>query len=163
LLLLTPLLLATSAPVQPQGETLDRVLQRARAEQGSAEIEARRLGQVAAKARSEVDRLRAKQAAAAQAIEAAEARITGADANLRLVSAAAALRRSELQRQQQPIASLLSGLAMMARRPPLLRIGRQQHWHRRAGQSARAAGFHIARHPTTYRSRCRRSSPKNSD
>ena len=122
LLLLAPLLLATSAPVQPQGETLDSVLQRARAEQGSAQIEARRLEQVAAKARNEVDRVHARQAAAAQAIEAAEARITAADANLRLVSAAAELRRSELQRQQQPIASLLSGLAMMARRPPLLAL-----------------------------------------
>ena len=122
LLLIAPLLLATSAPVRPQGETLDSALKRARAEQGSAEIEARRLEQVAAKARSDVDRLQAKQAAAAQAIEAAEARITAADANLRLVSAAAELRRSELRREQGPIASLLSGLAMMARRPPLLAL-----------------------------------------
>ncbi len=122
LLLLAPLLLATSAPVPPQEETLDSALQRARAEQGSAEMEARRLEQVAANARSEVDRLHAKQAAAAQAIEAAEARITAADTNLRLASAVAELRRRELQSQQQPIASLLSGLAMMARRPPLLAL-----------------------------------------
>jgi len=38
LLLVVPLLLAAaSAPVQPRGETLDHVLQRARAEQSSAE------------------------------------------------------------------------------------------------------------------------------
>ena len=99
LLLLVPLLLAASAPVQPQGEGLDSVLQRARAEQASAEIQARRLEQIAAGARGQVERLQAKQAAAAQAIEAAEARITAADTNLRLVSAVAELRRAELRRQ----------------------------------------------------------------
>jgi len=122
LLLLAPLLLAASAPVRPQAESLDTVLQRARAEQASAEAQTRRLEQVAASARGQVERLQAKQAAAAQAIEAAEARITAADTNLRLVSAIAELRRAELRRQQQPIASLLAGLAMMARRPPLLAL-----------------------------------------
>jgi len=122
LLLLAPLLLAASAPVQPQGESLDAALQRARAEQASAEIQARRLERIAAGARGQVERFQAKQAAAAQAIEAAEARITAADTNLRLVSAVAELRRAELRRQQQPIASLLAGLAMMARRPPLLAL-----------------------------------------
>ena len=122
LLLLVPLLLAASAPVQQQGESLDSVLQRARAEQASAEVETRRLEQIAANARGQVERLQARQAAAAQAIEAAEARITAADTNLRLVSAVAELRRAELRREQQPIASLLAGLAMMARRPPLLAL-----------------------------------------
>lgn len=125
LLLLAPLLLAASGPVAPGGETLDAALQRARAEQAAAESQTRRLEQVAASARSEATRLQARQAAAAQAIEAAEARITAADANLRLVSAMAELRRAQLERQQQPIASLLSGLVMMARRPPLLAIADQ--------------------------------------
>jgi septal ring factor EnvC (AmiA/AmiB activator) len=123
LLLVVPLLLAAaSAPVQPRGETLDHVLQRARAEQSSAEAETRRLEQIADNARGEAARLPAEQAAAAQAIEAAEARITAADTNLRLISATADLRRAQLQREQQPIASLLAGLAMMGRRPPLLAI-----------------------------------------
>jgi len=122
LLLLAPLVLAASAPVQPNGETLDSALQRARAEQASAEAETRRLEQIAAGARNEAARLQAQQAAAAKAVEAAEARITAADANLRLVSAQAELRRAELLREQQPIASLLSGLVMMARRPPLLSV-----------------------------------------
>ena len=122
LLLLAPLLLAASAPVLPQGETLDSALQRARSEQASAEAETRRLEQIAGKARNDAARLQAKQAAAAQAIEAAEARITAADVDLRLVSAEAELRRAELAREQQPIAALLSGLVMMARRPPLLAI-----------------------------------------
>ena len=121
-LLFVPLLAAASAPVQPAGESLDHALQRARAEQSSAEAETRRLEQIAANARGEAARLQAQQAAAAQAIEAAEARITAADANLRLISAAADLRRSQLQREQAPIAALLSGLVMMGRRPPLLTI-----------------------------------------
>jgi septal ring factor EnvC (AmiA/AmiB activator) len=121
-LLFVPLLAAASAPVQPAGESLDNALQRARAEQSSAEAETRRLEQIAANARGEAARLQAQQAAAAQAIEAAEARITAADANLRLISAAADLRRSQLQREQAPIAALLSGLVMMGRRPPLLTI-----------------------------------------
>jgi septal ring factor EnvC (AmiA/AmiB activator) len=120
--MISPLLLAASVPVQPHGETLDTALERARAEQQSAEIETKRLELVAQKARNDAERLQAQQAAAAQSIEAAEARITAADANLRLVSATAEQRRAELQRQQRPIAALLSGLVMMARRPPLLAI-----------------------------------------
>ena len=124
-MLLAPLLLAASGPVQPAGETLDSALQRARAEQASAEIDARRLEQVAANARDDAARLQAEQAAAAQAIDAAEARITAADANLRLVVAATEFRRAELRREQQPIASLLAGLAVMAQRPPLLAVADQ--------------------------------------
>ncbi len=122
LLLLAPLVLAASAPVPPRGETLGSALERARAEQASAEIETRRLERVAASARTQVEKLHARQAAAAQAIEVAEARITAADTNLRLISAIAELRRAELRRERQPIESLLSGLAMMARRPPLLAL-----------------------------------------
>jgi septal ring factor EnvC (AmiA/AmiB activator) len=121
-LLFVPLLAAASAPVQPAGESLDHAQHRTRAEHSSAEAETRRLEQIAANARGEAARLQAQQAAAAQAIEAAEARITAADANLRLISAAADLRRSQLQREQAPIAALLSGLVMMGRRPPLLTI-----------------------------------------
>jgi len=121
-LLLAPLLAAASAPVQPQGPSLNDALKQAQKEQAFAEAETARLEKIASGARDEAARLQAQQAAAAQGIEAAEARITAADANLRLVSAAAELRRAELQREQQPIASLLSGLVMMGRRPPLLAV-----------------------------------------
>ena len=116
------LLIAASSPLPPPGDTLDSALKQARAEQQLAENRAQQLENVARNARSETERLRAREAAAAQAIDAAEARITAADTNFRLISAAAALRRAELQREQQPIASLLAGLAMMARRPPLLAV-----------------------------------------
>ncbi|HKX90944.1 MAG TPA: peptidoglycan DD-metalloendopeptidase family protein [Sphingomicrobium sp.] len=125
LLLLAPALLAASAPVPVPGEPLDSALQRARAEQRAATAEAERLEKIAAAARNEAAQLQAQQAAATSAIEAAEARITAADAQLRLVSAAADQRRERLRREQGPIAALLSGLVMMARRPPLLAIADQ--------------------------------------
>ena len=115
-------LLAGSAPAQPQAQPLDRQLKQARAEQAAAEAQAAKLDQAAARARGEAERLRAEEAAAAQAIEAAEARITAADMQYRLASAYVAAHRQRLAQEQQPIASLLAGLATMARRPPLLAI-----------------------------------------
>jgi murein hydrolase activator len=124
LLSLAPLL-AASGPVQPQGMTLDAALREARAERASAEAEAARLGRIADQARGEAAQLQAREAAAAQALQAAEARITAADAQLQLISATLEARRAQLQREQQPASSLLAGLAMMARRPPLFALTEQ--------------------------------------
>ena len=121
-LLLVPLLVAASAPVQPVSETVDEALSRARAEARAADAQVRRLERAAGQARGEAARLHAEQAAAAEAIAAAEARISAADAERRIISIRIATRRQRLERQQQPIASLLAGLAMMARRPPLLAL-----------------------------------------
>jgi murein hydrolase activator len=120
-----PLLAAASAPVLPVAVPLDQQLQQARSEQATAEKDAARLEQSAAKARGEVDRLRAEQAASAQNIEAAEARITAADMQLRIASAYVAAHRQQLAAEQRPISSLLAGLAVMGRRPPLLAIADQ--------------------------------------
>ena len=120
-LLLTPLL-AASAPAQPQAQTLEQALKQAQAEQASADAQTARLEQAAASARGEADRLRAQEAAAAQAIDAAEARITAADAQFRLASAYVAANRQRLAEQQRPVSSLLAGLAVMARRPPLFAL-----------------------------------------
>ena len=122
LFLALPLLAAASAPVEPQLPSPAEQLQRARAEQAAAEKEAARLEEAATKARSDLQRLRAEQAASAQAIEAAEARITAADLQLSQAAAYIAAHRRLLLSQQQPISSLLAGLAMMGRRPPLLAI-----------------------------------------
>jgi septal ring factor EnvC (AmiA/AmiB activator) len=97
-------------------------LQRAQAEQASAEAETARLEKLAAEARGEAERLNAEQAAAAQAIEAAEARITAADMRFRLAAADVAAHRMQLAEEQRPVSSLLAGLAVMARRPPLLAV-----------------------------------------
>jgi septal ring factor EnvC (AmiA/AmiB activator) len=121
LLLLTSFL-AASAPAQPDGQPLEQALQQARAEQAAAEAQTARLDKAAASARGQAERLRAEEAAAAQGIEAAEARITAADAQFRLAAAYVAAHRARLAEEQQPVSSLLAGLAVMARRPPLLAL-----------------------------------------
>jgi septal ring factor EnvC (AmiA/AmiB activator) len=108
--------------VPPAGETVDQALQRARAEASAADRRVEQLDRAAGRARGEAAELRTRQLAAAEAIAAAEARISASDAERRLIAAQLAVRRQRLQRQQQPIASLLAGLAMMARRPPLLAL-----------------------------------------
>jgi septal ring factor EnvC (AmiA/AmiB activator) len=115
-------LLAASAPVPTPADPLNAALQSARAEQAAADAETRRFEKIANGAQSKAARLQAREAAAAHAIEAAEARISAADAVLRITSEAAERQSAQLLREQEPIASLLSGLAMMARRPPLLAI-----------------------------------------
>jgi murein hydrolase activator len=112
--------LAASAPVQPEVVPLDLQLQQARGEAAAAEAEQRRLESAAAKAQDEVSRLRARQLAAAQAIAAAEAQISAADARARLVHSQLVGQRQHLAREQAPVSSLLTGLALMARRPPVL-------------------------------------------
>lgn len=120
LILGAPVLLAASAPAAapPIGEAL----RAAQAEARAAEAEQLRLERAAAAARGEAERLRAEQTAAAQAIVAAEARISAAETGHRLALAQLGAVRARLERQQRPVASLLGGLAMMARRPPLLAL-----------------------------------------
>ncbi|MES2136430.1 MAG: peptidoglycan DD-metalloendopeptidase family protein [Pseudomonadota bacterium] len=120
-LLLCPVL-AAGAWAQQAGIPISAELQQARAEQASAEAETARLEKAASGARGEAERLRAEQVASAQAIEAAEARITAADVEVRLASAYVAAHRRQLATEQRPLSSLLAGLAVMGRRPPLLAI-----------------------------------------
>ena len=121
LLIALPALASASAPVVPT-ETIDQALARSRAEASAAEREAERLERLAERAKDEALELRARQAAAAQAIAAAEARISAANAEARLLGARLAAQREKLRRQQMPATALLAGLTMMARRPPLLAI-----------------------------------------
>ena len=91
----TPILLAASSPVLPQGPTADSTLAQAQAEARAASRRLADLEGRAAKARSEADRLKVEQAVAAAAIEEAEAKIGAADAKLQLGrEPAAALWRS---------------------------------------------------------------------
>jgi murein hydrolase activator len=112
--------IAASAPVHPDDLAVDKQLEQARRETAAAEAEQRRLESAAAQARDEVTRLRAQQLAAVQAIAAAEARISAADARARLVHAQLVAQRQRLTREQAPVRSLLTGLALTARRPPVL-------------------------------------------
>ena len=123
MIILAPVLLAAgSAPVTTPSEPIDLALARARAETADADREVARLEAAAARAGDEASKLRAAQAAAAAAIAAAEARISAADARAQMVAALIAARRQRLARQQRPVASLLAGIATMARRPPLLTL-----------------------------------------
>jgi murein hydrolase activator len=120
LLLAAPIALAASAPVEPSAEPLDTTLERAEKEQAEAEARAAQLQAAATSARGEAAQLHAKQASAAEEIAASEARLTAADARLRLLSADIDRRRKRLTEEQQPVASLLGALVLMARQPPLL-------------------------------------------
>ena len=119
LLLLCPLL-AGSALAQGGGQPLDGALKAAETEQAAAEAQTAKLEKIAAQAKGQADRLHAQQVAAVQGIEAAEARISAANARLQLTSAYVAAHRQQLAAEQQPVSSLLAGLATMARQPPLL-------------------------------------------
>jgi septal ring factor EnvC (AmiA/AmiB activator) len=118
-LVISPLLVG-SALAQDGQQPLDQALKQAEAEQAAAEAQATKLEKAASHAKGEADRLHAEQAAAAQAIDAAEARISAANVRLQLTAAQVAAYRGQLAREQQPVSSLLAGLATMARRPPLL-------------------------------------------
>lgn len=123
LLAMLPLLasaVAASAPVAPEPVPLDAQLKQAQQEAAAAAAEQQRLESAAANARSAADRLRLRETAAARAIDAAEARITAADAAVALIGGRLASQRQQLAREQAPAASLLGGLALMGRRPPLL-------------------------------------------
>ncbi len=124
LVLALPLLalVAASGPLPPEGEPLDIAAGRALQEARTAEARMTKLQKAADAAKSDADRLAAKRAAATQAIEAAESRISAADANARLVGALLRERQEHLAREQTPVGSLLAGLALMAERPPLLAI-----------------------------------------
>ena len=122
LLAFLPAAAAASVPLHRGPEPLGEALRRATAEAAAADARAKQLESAANEAREEADRLRARQLAAAEGIAAAEARITAADAELRLIRSTIASRRQRLEEQQRPLASLLAGLAAMAQRPPLLAV-----------------------------------------
>ena len=114
------LAITSSAPAQ-RADLADP-LRQARAEQASAEARAAKLQSAAEAAQDKAQRLRLQQVAAAEAMEAAEARITAAGLQLQRLSAAAAAQRQTLAEQQRPLSGLLGGLGIMGQRPPLLAL-----------------------------------------
>ena len=110
---------ASDAPVQAVGTPVDVALAEARREAAAAEALQQRAERAAEEARSEAQRLRLQQVAAAQAVAAVEARISSADAEALILRARLAAERQALARERAPVSSLLAGLAMVGRRPPL--------------------------------------------
>jgi septal ring factor EnvC (AmiA/AmiB activator) len=111
--------IAASAPIQ-QPLPLDQQLQQSRQEAAAAEAQQHRLEAAAARAQSEAERVRLQETAAAQAIQAAEARIAAADAQSQLLGGQLAEQRARLAQEQAPASSLLGGLVLMSRRPAIL-------------------------------------------
>lgn len=112
--------IAASAPVHREQIPVDVQLNQARADAATAAAEQQRLEKAASEARDEVARLRARQLAAAQAIEATEAQITVANLAVQLADTRLAAQREQLAARQAPASALLGGLVLMARRPPVL-------------------------------------------
>jgi septal ring factor EnvC (AmiA/AmiB activator) len=110
---------ASSAPRQSEQPPLDVEIQQARQEAAAAEALRQRAERAAGEARGEAERLRLQQLAAAQAIAAEEARISSADAEARLLRARLEAQRQALARARAPTSSLLAGLVIIGRRPPL--------------------------------------------
>ena len=119
-LVLSPILLTgASASVAPSA---DAVLSQARAEAKQAADRLARLEQQAESAKGDAAKLRAEREAAAASIEASEASISESAAALGVARAQVALGEQRLAKQRAPLASLLAGLAMMGRQPPLLSL-----------------------------------------
>lgn len=110
---------ASSAPVQHQQQPLDLAVAQAKREAAAAEALQQRAERAAGEARGEAQRLRLQQLAAAQAIAAEEARISSADAEALLLRTRLGAQRQALAKERAPVSSLLAGLAMIGRRPPL--------------------------------------------
>ena len=110
---------ASSAPVQGDQPPLDLTVAQAKREAAAAEALQHRAERAAQDAQGEAERLRLQQLAAAQAIAAQEARISSADAEALLLRARLTAERRALAREQAPVSSLLGGLVMVGRRPPL--------------------------------------------
>ena len=111
---------AASAPRSAENSPVELQLRQARSEAAAASARQQRLERAASEARDEVARLHASQLAAAEAISAAEAQITASDAAVHLAEAQLELQRRRLAGAEAPVSSLLGGLVLSARRPPLL-------------------------------------------
>lgn len=121
LALLLPLVLAAGPARRDSPNRFDRL----RGEAAAAQAEARRLELAARRSRDKAAVLELRQAAAAAAIGAAEARISAAELEHRRVEQRLERHRALLAEQQSPNARLLSALIIMGRRPPLLAIAEQ--------------------------------------
>ncbi len=120
LLLSASLLLLLMGPAAGAGPAGSGVgIEQARREAAAALAEQQRLEQAANSARDEASRVRLQQVAAAQAIAAEEARISAADREVQLLRQVMAERDRRLASERAPLSSLLSGLALMGRRPPI--------------------------------------------
>lgn len=94
-------------------------LEKVRAEAEAADEAARALEADAANARDEAERLSLETRARAEALSAAEARLSEATIELAALTAARGEIEARLAEERRPLAHLVAGLATLSRRPPL--------------------------------------------
>ncbi len=122
-LMLVPALAALAAPSPPPEPAAEPVtIAEARGELEAATARSAVLRRSAEKAAGTLARAQLSQRAAAEELEAAEARIVLAGLELEQANRAADGARARLRAAQRPASSLLAGLATMARRPPLFAL-----------------------------------------
>jgi septal ring factor EnvC (AmiA/AmiB activator) len=122
LLLAGPAATASITPGDLAADPLQVQLREAQAQAAQADARQRRIEQAAASARDQAAKLRLEQLAAAERIAAQEARISSADAEATLLARALFVQRQRLAKERAPVSSLLAGLALSGRRPPLALI-----------------------------------------
>lgn len=111
-----------AAPADPGTVEQQRALATAKHQAALASARAAALERQARATARAADRARAEQAAAAAAIQASEARIAAAEAQLRIVDRLRVRQRARLAERQGPIVRLTAALQTMARRPAALAL-----------------------------------------
>src|SRR5687768_14891589 len=106
------------APIEAQPLTVAQ----AQGEFEAARKRAETLQAAADRAAGSLERLRAEQRAALGDLETAEARITLAELKLKAARGQALRERRRIAEVQRPLASLLTGIALLGQRPPLMTL-----------------------------------------
>jgi murein hydrolase activator len=122
LMLLGTLLVGTLAYAQTSRSGEARELALARAQAQEAINRSKLLDQQSKSATDEAVRARAESSALAARIEAAEADITAAETQVRMIEQLRAEQRARIAQSQEPLARLVAALQTMGRRPPALAL-----------------------------------------
>ena len=116
------LLIGARPPAPVEVEPGPLTVAQAQAEFEAAKQRADQLEAAAERVSGSLERLRADQRAALSALETAEARITLAQLKLATARAQGLAERRRIAQVQRPLASLLTGIAVLGQRPPLMTL-----------------------------------------
>ena len=116
------LLLGAKPPTAVEVEPPPLTLTQAEAEFQAAKKRAETLQSAADRAAGSLDRVRAEQRAALGDLETAEARITLSELKLAAARGQALAERRRIAEVQRPLASLLTGIALLGQRSPLMTL-----------------------------------------
>src|SRR5687768_514311 len=116
------LLLGARPPAPVEVELPPLTVAQAQGDFEAARKRAETLQAAADRAAGSLERLRAEQRAALGDLETAEARITLAELKLEAARGQALSERRRIAEVQRPLASLLTGIALLGQRPPLMTL-----------------------------------------